>query len=80
MLYLKHNGETLLVREIDTGELKTLKRLKTSAYYNRLLGLIVNRRLSVNSFTGDISAMQKLILDMEELICRKQKSRRKKLM
>jgi hypothetical protein len=77
MLTLNRPGGTLLVRDPGPDFLKAIRKLKTSAYYDKLLGLVVNRRLSVNAFTGDIGALRDIINDLEELLWQKNLTRKK---
>jgi hypothetical protein len=68
MLCLKHNGEQLLIREVDANYLKKRKGGDTAAYVNAVLSLVVNREWTVNSFIGCVKKLNSLIEAIERKI------------
>lgn len=52
--------------ESERRYLKGLK--KSSESYSKLLSLVINRKLTLNSFTGDIAHLNEIINEIKEAL------------
>ena len=65
---IKHNGQAYVIRDVSAKELKALKKLPTKEYWGKLLGLVINRRLTLNSYTGRVNELNKIITKIQEVL------------
>lgn len=62
------NGQKLLVRVPSKQEINSFKKQKPSSCYSKYLNLVINERLTVNDFSGNINELNQLIIKIKECI------------
>ena len=61
------DGEKLIIKCASVDERHAFKKYSTVKYYERLLGLVVNKKYTVNSFNGQVNKLVRLIKKIEEV-------------
>jgi len=70
LISIKYKGKLLFIRRPTIAEQKHFNSLKPSLRYSKYLGLIINKKIGVNDFTGDIQGLQELIKEIRKGILR----------
>jgi len=65
---IKFKNKTLFIRVPTQDELKHFNSLKPSKSYSKYLGLVINEKLTVNNFTGNIKELQNLVAEIKEVL------------
>lgn len=64
----EYKGSIYLVKPITEKELKSIEKKSIIVRYNKMLALIINKKLCINDFNGRLKELSELIDNIRRII------------